>query len=575
MQDHIKIISTPPRVQYIGDGTQTEFVFGFAIFKPEHVEVFVDDERLSGGFTVVGAGATGGGTVVLAEPAAEGAIVTLRRHIAIERTTDFQPAGAFRANVINDELDYLTACLQQVDAGVATSLHLGPTDPPMDLTLPTVAARAGRLLAFDGDGRPTVESANALAGELRHDTLIGLADDDHPQYLTGYRADTWLATKSLDDLNEGISVKRFTSAHRAKLNSVEAGAGANPPRVAAGEKLAGDEPAARTFSPKDVAEIAAIHGGGSGGSGGVTVHAQLFGLDGDDHPQYLTAGRADAWLASKTTDAIFEGVGNRYMVLSGAGSAETAARADHDHGDIYERAFVKGTAFNCDFGTGPGEVAAGNHGHDAAAIASGIFDAARLPPLGGDNGGGGSPGVAPAPQAGDAAAGKFLCADGTWRAPSSGTGGFSVGVSFPPAPAAGDACYRTDLGSLFHYDATRGKWLGELESDGAGFNGDSGNVYLRRYNGADMSATIGIHLPYDVTIVGLSMAWNNTRIGNIHVERNGVDVVTLPIAAPATQVADMTLNADFAAGGIMAFRTSGHTSAMNSPQLRCWWRRRG
>src|SRR5579859_3243272 len=43
----------------------------------------------------------------------------------------------------------------------------------------------------------------------------------------------------------------------------------------------------------------------------------------------------------------------------------------------------------------------------------------------GDTGTGGYSGNVPAPAAGDAAAGKYLCADGTWSAPGSGT--FSCG----------------------------------------------------------------------------------------------------------------------------------------------------
>lgn len=39
----------------------------------------------------------------------------------------------------------------------------------------------------------------------------------------------------------------------------------------------------------------------------------------------------------------------------------------------------------------------------------------------GDSGAGGARGVVPAPAAGDAAAGKFLKADGTWAAPASGS----------------------------------------------------------------------------------------------------------------------------------------------------------
>jgi hypothetical protein len=571
MQEHIKISNIPPRIQYIGDGVQREFFFPFAIFKPEHVEVFVGDARLSGGMAVEGAGESAGGTVVLDEAPGEGVMVTVRRRIAVERTTDFQPAGAFSARLINDELDYLTAALQQVVADADMSLRLGPTEPVVDMTLPAAPGRAGRILSFDGEGRPAAERKDEIVAGVSHGALRQLANDDHPQYLTAYRADTWIGTKSLDDLREGVSVKRYSSADKSKLQALPTGAEANPPRVSEQEKLDGTQTEARTFSPSDVAEVAALYGGG--GSGGAGVHRLLAGLSADDHPQYLTTARADDWLAGKSTDDLPAGATNRYMALTGPGVAEAAARADHDHGGVYEPAFAKNSAFNRNFGAANDEVAAGDHGHDAGAVTSGVLAAPRLPLLVGDAGSGGEAGAAPAPAAGDAAAGRFLAADATWRVPAI-AGGIGKGAAFPPAPEPGDAVYRTDLGCLFLYDAPRGKWLGELESDGAGYNGDHGNTYLRRYNGSDMSASIGIYIPYDLTIVGLTMVWANARTGSVHVVRSGTDILTVPFASATTAVADMNLNADFAAGGILAFRTSGHSSALTSPQLRCWWRRR-
>lgn len=44
----------------------------------------------------------------------------------------------------------------------------------------------------------------------------------------------------------------------------------------------------------------------------VTEHGQLEGRDQDDHLQYQTVARADAWLEGKTTDDLQEGAGNRY-----------------------------------------------------------------------------------------------------------------------------------------------------------------------------------------------------------------------------------------------------------------------
>lgn len=61
----------------------------------------------------------------------------------------------------------------------------------------------------------------------------------------------------------------------------------------------------------------------------------------------------------------------------------------------------------------------------------------NLPAFTGDSGSGGEKGVVPAPAAGDAAASKFLKADGTWAVPAGGGGGISdgdtlsVGLTFP------------------------------------------------------------------------------------------------------------------------------------------------
>ncbi|MBL8658674.1 MAG: hypothetical protein JNM75_02840 [Rhodospirillales bacterium] len=569
MQDHIKITNTPPRVQYVGDGVQREFFFPFAIFKPEHVEVFVGDSRLTGGMSVEGAGESAGGSVFLDQPPGVGALVTVRRRIAIERTTDFQPAGAFSARLINDELDYLTAALQQVAADAEASLHLDATEPSADMTLPAAPSRAGRVLAFDDDGRPLAASKDEIAAAIRHGAVRELGNDDHPQYLTSYRANAWLSTHSLDDLREGVTVKRFTSADRNKLATVGSGAEPNPPTVSDQEKRAPTGAEARTFSPRDIAEIAGRFGGGSGGG----IHGLLTGLDADDHPQYLSEARADGWLAGKTADDVAAGTSNRYMTLAGSGIAANAARADHDHAGLYEPAFAKNSAFNRNFGPAAGDVAPGDHGHDAAALASGVLDPARLPLAVGDAGSGGTAGCVPAPAPGDAAAGKFLAADATWRVPAM-VGGVGRGVAFPASPEAGDTVFRTDLGCLFFYDGSRGKWLGELESDGAGYNGDHANGYLRRYNGCTMSPAVGIYIPYDITVVGLSMAWVGAQSGNVQVVRNGVTVGTVAFSPATTAVATMNLNTDFAGGGVLAFSTGGHSGAMTSPQLRCWWRRR-
>jgi hypothetical protein len=59
---------------------------------------------------------------------------------------------------------------------------------------------------------------------------------------------------------------------------------------------------------------------------------------------------------------------------------------------------------------------------DLTADVTGLLPGANMATLVGDSGAGGTKGAVPAPAAGDAAAGKFLKADGTWTAPAGGGG---------------------------------------------------------------------------------------------------------------------------------------------------------
>lgn len=74
----------------------------------------------------------------------------------------------------------------------------------------------------------------------------------------------------------------------------------------------------------------------------------------------------------------------------------------------------------------------------------------------GDAGAGGAAGAVPAPAAGDAAAGKYLKADGTWTIPPdtdtvpvamTGDAGAGGTAGYVPAPAAGDAVAKKYLGA--------------------------------------------------------------------------------------------------------------------------------
>jgi hypothetical protein len=176
MAEHIQIGDISPRIQYTADGSQTVFTYPFPIFADSDLEVFLDDAEQASGFSVAGAGASEGGTVTFDTAPATDTVVTLLRNVPIERTSDFQESGEFRAKVINDELDREIAMIQQVDDKVARSLRLSQTDSADNLELPEKAARAGALLGFDANGDP-VASAGSSGGVAVSTFMEGLLDD--------------------------------------------------------------------------------------------------------------------------------------------------------------------------------------------------------------------------------------------------------------------------------------------------------------------------------------------------------------------------------------------------------------
>ncbi len=108
-----------------------------------------------------------------------------------------------------------------------------------------------------------------------HGALTGLGDDDHLQYLTSPRANTWLGTKSIGALSD-----------------------VSPSTPLDGQAL--------------IYHSASGQWRNSTLPSGVTDHGLLTGLSDDDHLQYLTSPRADTWLSTKTTTNLLEGTNLYY-----------------------------------------------------------------------------------------------------------------------------------------------------------------------------------------------------------------------------------------------------------------------
>jgi uncharacterized protein with beta-barrel porin domain len=86
------------------------------------------------------------------------------------------------------------------------------------------------------------------------------------------------------------------------------------------------------------------------------------------------------------------------------------------------------------------------------------------------------------------------------------------------------------------------------------------------------SAALGVYIPWDMTIVGISWVMGAGVAGTWEVRRGGV-VAASKATGGAASGADMTLNGDFNVGGIFSiYWNSG--SNCTDPQLRVYFRRR-
>lgn len=137
----------------------TTFTYSFEIFNENDVLVYVDAtlKTITTDYTVTGVGNDTGGTVVFTSAPANGTVVTLLRSTSRARSADYQQSGAFKADVINADLDRLSAVDQELDFKDTIAIKIPNTDPTSIVTtLPSADDRANKAMVFDGDGNVSV-----------------------------------------------------------------------------------------------------------------------------------------------------------------------------------------------------------------------------------------------------------------------------------------------------------------------------------------------------------------------------------------------------------------------------------
>lgn len=128
---------------HTGNGVSTVFGYQFLVALAADLVVKVAGvtKVKDVDYTISWLGNEAGGDVTFISGApASGASIILQRDIALVRTTDYQYAGDFNADVVNPDFDRLWMAAQGIKAEVNRSIRVAPDSPPVDLELPAPVA---------------------------------------------------------------------------------------------------------------------------------------------------------------------------------------------------------------------------------------------------------------------------------------------------------------------------------------------------------------------------------------------------------------------------------------------------
>ena len=157
------------RIIYSGSAGVGPYSFSFEILEQTDVAVYKNSTllTLTTDYSVT-INADGTGSVTLVSAASASDQITLFGDRAIERSTDFVTGGDLFANSLNEELDSQTIFAQQIDEKADRAIKAPITDPTtVDMTLPSKADRADKILAFDVNGNPAMTSEADIAAGIR------------------------------------------------------------------------------------------------------------------------------------------------------------------------------------------------------------------------------------------------------------------------------------------------------------------------------------------------------------------------------------------------------------------------
>jgi hypothetical protein len=226
MAEHIKVLDERPyeNVQMLAG--QTSVTIPFRFFSSDDIQVYSNGVLVSDTlYTVDGAGQEGAEVVrrvVFNTPAVGGENVVVIRSTVVQRENDYTTSGSWSAENVNDDFDKIVMMVQEANEVAQLTLHAERFDVSADLTLPTVAERAGKSIKFDANG-------NVVATLADPDTTVAAGAG----YVDASAANAALA---LEYKNSAQNAATTTSANA--VTAANAAVAANNSAIAAAAAVA-------------------------------------------------------------------------------------------------------------------------------------------------------------------------------------------------------------------------------------------------------------------------------------------------------------------------------------------------
>lgn len=326
------------RVVYTGSAGVGPYSFSFEILANTDIAVYKDSTllTLTTDYTVT-INANGTGSVTLVVAATAGNNITLVGDRAIARATDFVTGGDLFANSLNDEFDSLVIFSQQTDEKAERGLKAPVTDPTdINMVLPSKTSRAGKIMAFDSVGNPTVgEEIGNWRGNWAAGTSFSVRDlVKDASNSNVYRCNTAHTSSGTTPISSNADVAKWDLVINAQAAAASAAA-------AAASASAASTSASNAASSASTASTQATN---ASNSATAAQTAQTAAEAARDSALAAYDNFDDRYLGAKSSNPTLDNDGN--ALLAGALYYNTTAQEMRLYtGSAWVAAYVSGTGF--------------------------------------------------------------------------------------------------------------------------------------------------------------------------------------------------------------------------------------